>query len=525
MTHGRFDVTLPIPSGTITALLLSLAMAASARSLAAQTADLRFVDAVQRQDWTTALELLNGARDVNAAQADGATPLAWAAHWNRVDLAERLIRVGADIDATNDHGVTPLALACENASVPMVKLLLDAGANPNRARTSGETPLMTAGRTGSVEVLKLLLASGGNPNAASTRSRQTALMHAISERHSAAVRTLVEAGADVGARSAGGFTPLLFAARHGDTASAALLLDRGAGVNDAAPDGSTPLMIAIASGREDTALLFLERGADPHDVRLGYAPLHAAVARNALRVAKALLASGADPNARLMKAPGTVFGRPDGAGTEVRPPNASSPEAPRLTVAAKPTELMVGATPFWLAARLVNGPMMKVLLEGKADPAITLPNGTTALMVASGLTQVQGPLARRGDVSQYYTNWNEPDSLDAVRFLVEVGADVNAANASGQAALHGAAYMGGDTIVQFLVQRGAKLDVPDAQGQTPYRLAEGHLNIASQGVTEWPKTAALLRQLGADPMLGVDGRTMLRKYGNGLDRTGKDGRR
>jgi ankyrin repeat protein len=284
-------------------------------------------------------------------------------------------------------------------------------------------------------------------------------------------------------------------------------------------------VIAIASGREDTALLFLERGADPHDARPGYAPLHAAVARNALRVATALLAGGADPNVRLTKAPGIVFGRPDGAGTEVRPPDASSSRAPRLTVAAKPTDLMIGATPFWLAARLVNVPMMKVLLEGKADRAITLPNGTTALMVASGLTQVQGPRARRGDVSQYYTNWNETDSLDAVRFLVQLGADVNAVNASGQAALHGAAYMGGDAIVQFLVQRGAKLDVPDAHGQTPYRLAEGHLNIASQGVTEWPKTAALLRQLGADVTLGVDGRTMLRKYGNGLDRSDGSGPR
>jgi hypothetical protein len=54
--------------------------------------------------------------------------------------------------------------------------------------------------------------------------------------------------------------------------------------------------------------------------------------------------------------------------------------------------------------------------------------------------------------------------------------------------------------------------VQDGQGQTPYRLAEGHLNVAAQGVTEWPGTAAVLRELGADTSLGVDGRTMLRKY-------------
>jgi len=70
-------------------------------------------------------------------------------------------------------------------------------------------------------------------------------------------------------------------------------------------------------------------------------------------------------------------------------------------------------------------------------------------------------------------------------------------------------------VVRFLVDRGAKLNVQDAQGQTPYRIAEAHLNIAGQGVTEWPETATLLRALGADTTLGVDGRTMLRKYANG----------
>ena len=133
-------------------------------------------------------------------------------------------------------------------------------------------------------------------------------------------------------------------------------------------------------------------------------------------------------------------------------------------------------------------------------------------MVASGLTHVQGQRARRGDVSQFYTNWNEGDGLEAVTFLIGRGADVNTANAAGQSALHAAAYMGGNSIVRALVERGARLNVQDAQGQTPYRIAEAHLNIAGQGVTEWPETATLLRALGADTALGVDGRTMLRRY-------------
>ena len=169
-------------------------------------------------------------------------------------------------------------------------------------------------------------------------------------------------------------------------------------------------------------------------------------------------------------------------------------------------------TPFWLAARNVNVDMMQLLLDGGADSSLASNDGTTPLMAAAGLTQVQGPRARRGDVSSFYSNWGEDDSVRAATFLVQRGADVNAVNEAAQTALHAAAYMGANSLVAFLVDRGARLNGQDAQGQTPFRIAEGHLNVAGQGVTDWPKTAALLRQLGADIELGVDGRTMLRQY-------------
>jgi uncharacterized protein len=85
---------------------------------------------------------------------------------------------------------------------------------------------------------------------------------------------------------------------------------------------------------------------------------------------------------------------------------------------------------------------MQALLEGSADPRLASDSGATPLMVAAGLTQVHGPRARRGDVSQFYSNWGPVDSLEAVKFLIALGADVNAATRSGQTPLHGAAYMG-----------------------------------------------------------------------------------
>jgi ankyrin repeat protein len=116
-------------------------------------------------------------------------------------------------------------------------------------------------------------------------------------------------------------------------------------VNETAADGATPLIIAIASGREETALLLIERGADPRDDRLGYGALHVAVPKNALRVAKALLARGADPNARLTRAPGVIFGRSDGAGTDVRPaspPDAGAGDARGGAAGGRPPDLLAG---------------------------------------------------------------------------------------------------------------------------------------------------------------------------------------
>ena len=57
--------------------------------------------------------------------------------------------------------------------------------------------------------------------------------------------------------------------------------------------------------------------------------------------------------------------------------------------------------------------------------------------------------------------------------LVELGNDVNAVNDRGETALHGAAYRGANTIVQYLVEKGAKLDARSKQGWTPWTIANG----------------------------------------------------
>ncbi len=121
----------------ILALAAALSLWASGFATAAGSPDLRLVEAVKNKDARTARALLQQHLDPNAHQADGATALMWAAHWDDLDTATRLIGAGANANAANDLGVTALSLACTNGSPAMVKKVLDAGANPNHRGSCG----------------------------------------------------------------------------------------------------------------------------------------------------------------------------------------------------------------------------------------------------------------------------------------------------------------------------------------------------------------------------------------------------
>src|SRR5437870_1477678 len=158
--------------------------------LAASSGDLRLVDAVKNQDKAAAVALIGQHADVKAAQADGATALHWAAHWNDLATADPLIRAGANVNAANELGVTPLYLAGENGNAAMVEKLIAAGANPNIVAVTGVSPLMTAARSGGADAVKSLLAHGANANARENSRGQTALMWAVAQGHADVARAM-----------------------------------------------------------------------------------------------------------------------------------------------------------------------------------------------------------------------------------------------------------------------------------------------------------------------------------------------
>ena len=490
--------------------------------------DSRIADAAQRRDLETARALIDQGVDIDTPQADGATALAWAAHWDDPALAELLLRAGATVDIANDLGVTPLMLASENGSVAMVELLLRAGADPNAVRPAGGTALMMAARSGDTTVLRRLIAAGADVDAA-TRGGHTALMWAVAERHVRAVNLLAEIGADVDARTAvhtppartivreakvlsrfeavnpavlprdgdrdpprpeGGFTPLLYAILAGDSQIVRVLLAADADADDAAPDGVTALMLALIKRHEETALLLIEAGADPHPAAAGFTALHLASATGSLAVAGALLARGADPNARLE--------RPQRLTNSFEIGVFTSPGSGRLT--------QIGSTPFLVAAKSADARMMRLLAAAGAAPQLTTDDGTTALMLAAGL-------GKRAATDITYYDWTEEKAVEALAAGLELGLDINAANEHGETALHAAAYHNANPVIDFLVDNGAHIDALNAAEQTPLRLAEGHL-ICCTTFVRHAEAEARLRELGADPEAGIQLTFGLTNYGD-----------
>ena len=480
--------------------------------------DAPVADAVKRQDKQAVQSLLKKKADVNAPQSDGTTALHWAAYLNDAESTALLIRAGANVNAKNNYNVTPLALAAEQGNAVIIDQMLKAGADPNdpiHFLNSAETPLHHAARAGSIDAVNALILAGAKINARETWNGQSAIMWAAAEGHAQVVQALIDGGADIHARSNGTTTPFIFAVRKGDMATVQVFLKSGIDVNEKRVDSATPLLVAIINGHEDLVDLLLDKGADPNaeggstalsvqgmkarpqritlktpsfreqlrDVgteggngaqnswgRPLQAAVHVAnwhisdefinVNIDRLRVIKSLLKHGADVNGR------------------------NSDMEPRWS-GARYRRRQVGSTAFLFAAKSNDIEAMKLLLENGADPKINTGLNINALMLSAGIAWASNQ-----------DRANEEQVLEVVKFLVEdLKFDVNFVADTGETALHAAAYRGADSVVQYLFDKGAKLDVPDLAGRTPLQVADGVEYGNSFAAS--PTTAALLRKLGA----------------------------
>jgi ankyrin repeat protein len=459
----RFPVTC-----TIAMIRFPLTLLCVIVGLSAQAEDRRLADAVEQQDSAAIRSLLDQQVEVNGAQPDGMTALNWAVFLEDAEMVKILLDAGADANCKNNCGVMPLSIACQHGNESIVKRLLANGADPDSALRGGETALMTAARTGRVGPVAALLETGAEFNAVEEEG-QTALMWAAAEGHADVVEMLVGAGANYDVVLPSGFTALMFAVRQGHIDVVHRLIAEGADVKSAMrPSGSSqgkspgkgmsPLLLAIENGHFQLAAELLRAGANPKDDRTGFTPLHAiswvrkpAIGDNeygdpppigsgrltSLALVDLLIDHGAEVNAK-KKDNGKrgKFGKKN-------------------------------STPFLLAAGTADVPLMKKLLEHGADPTIRNSIGWTPLMFAAGIGS--GP---EGDEPG-----TKDEALDAVKFLLDIGADIDAVDKDGETAMHGAAYKMAPRVAEFLAQRGADVNIwskKSEKGRTPLSIAQGY---------------------------------------------------
>jgi ankyrin repeat protein len=491
------------------------------------------VDVARNGNLEAVRSLLEGGADPNQAATDGSTAVHWAVHRDNLAMLNALLDAGARPDAVTRYGISPLRLAAQNGNSTLVERLLTAGANPNTASEEGQTALMTAARNGSVATVRALLKRGAQVGLAESFRGQAALMFAAGEGNTDAARLLLEFGAALNARSKGGYTPLLLAVRNNRYETVKFLLEQGADVKDRISDGTSALSVAILNADFDLAALLLDSGADPNVADPRGHPLHVVVwlhqpgappdfAMNGedprpvprprgklshLDIAKKLLEKGADPNALI------TWGdrRFNSAGVARSPANLNI---------GRHYLTYEGATPFYLAARNGDEPMMHVLAAGGADPVKSNRFGVTPLMAAACLDYYEGETAGP------FSGVQESQRLEAVKLALALGNKINARTQFGDyrmigtpegtllrypdnfqdlidlgmgdprfaemTALHGAVICNQPSIVKYLIEQGAEVNAKNRLGWTPLMMAGG-LYIANAHKTS-PGSAQIVRE-------------------------------
>jgi ankyrin repeat protein len=231
-----------------------------------------------------------------------------------------------------------------------------------------------------------------------------------------------------------------------------------------------------------------------------------------------LLDHGANPNARITwkEMPMTK-----GLGTTRNPPNINL---------GRHHCSFVGATPYYAAARNGDVAFMKLLVGNGADPKINTEVGVTPLMAAAGLDYYEG------ETPGPLTGVPEAERLEAVKLALKLGGNINAKTHfgdypmvgdaeftlltypknmddllnlgvgdprwDGMTALHGAVLSNQPSLVQYLVDQGAQLDIKNRLGWTPLMMTKGIFMANSK--KEFPIAAQILKKAMAEKGLVAD---------------------
>ena len=463
------------------------------------------IEAAKADDSATALALIQSNANVNAAESDGTTPLHYAVYHDNVALVVSLLKAGAKPSVANKYGSTPLLEAAVRGDAVVIEKLVKAGADVNAGNPDGQTALMTLARTSNIEAAKILISHGANVNAVERWHEQTPLMWAAAESQSEMMKLLLDHGAHPDARSllnhwtrmvtaepraqqreVGGLTALLYATRQGCLECVRLLLDHHADINLPDPEGVTPLIMAVSNFHFDVGAYLVGAKANVNTWDWwGRTPLYETVDLNTIPHGGRPDRPSLDNTTSLkMTAILLDAGANPNAQLKLFPPyRAVGPDR------GADMMLTMGATPLLRAAKAGDVEAVRLLLQHGANPNLPNIQGVTPLMAAAGLGSNE--IDTRGRFK------TQPDQVASIDLLVKAGADVNAHDSRGQTALHGAALFGYDDVIKDLVAHNADINAKDAKGMTPLDSAMGRAGGHGRGgvsIEVHEATAALIKQ-------------------------------
>ena len=457
--------------------------------------------------------LLRAGADPNIATWSGETPLMTASRVGLRNIVISLLDHGADIDTREPRrGQNALMWAISFRNPEVASILIERGADLTAQTTvfegtdlytqmtlkayakdvmtvpqGGYTALMFSARAGDLNTTKQLVSHGVNVNEVSVEDGH-ALVIASSWGHEDLARYLLEQGADPNIADANDMTALHFTMRDGIKLLHGFEISMATRVCGFRSDSlckpiDTLSETELKQMEDPTVGLYIVEGA----VNTEYADEEASVplpGNNMHELAEALLASGADVNAKMKFAP------------------------PRLRLDSLTWLNLTNATPLLLASAALDNSGIELLLEHGANPLVKtdvdhtifqdqtksyaddnqiLGNGTP-LMVATGM-------GKKNDL----TLQEEKRALIAAKRLIQLGADVNESTATGWTPLHAAAFIGSNNLIKFLVDQGANVNAMNGCGRTPLSLASGE-NVFGLLDRTSPRetTMQVLLSMGAD---------------------------
>lgn len=258
--------------------------------------------AAQKGDAGHVMELLSSGVSCNVSDADGLTPLHYAARDGHMTLVRQLLLAKASCRAISyDAQYTPLHLAALYDQDDILRVLLMADTcDVNQPDAYGKTVAHYVALRGMVRVLPALMAAGADINMQDSCG-WCPLHWACYENQRVAVEALLAAGARTDIKENDCWTPLHWAAFKSLSDIVNLLLVSGADHSLVDNEGFTALYLATLSSngnqRVRTVKLMLEAGADVnHSGSIGWCPLHRAASDDTCQLTQLLLDAGATAN-------------------------------------------------------------------------------------------------------------------------------------------------------------------------------------------------------------------------------------